>query len=79
MATRPPENGRVGRDPAKGRFYFIAFHRMLGAVLVVLGLLVIEDRIEWPPKVGYALLVLGLVDVFVAPLVLARLWRTPPQ
>ena len=77
MASRPPEADPTGRDPAKARFYFIGFHRLLGAVLALLGLLVIEDRIDWPTKLGYGLLVLGLFDVFVAPILLARLWRTP--
>jgi hypothetical protein len=80
MASRPPEyspkDQATGGDPAKARFYFIAFHRVLGAALVVLGLMVIEGRIDWPEKLGYAFLVLGLVDVFIAPLALARLWRT---
>ena len=77
MARRPPEHDSAGRDPAKARFYFIAFHRLFGAVLAMLGLLVIEDRIDWPTKLGYGLLVIGLFDVFVAPILLARLWRTP--
>lgn len=82
MASRPPEQGSneptpTGSDPARARFYFIAFHRVLGTALVVLGLMVIEGRIDWPEKLGYALLVLGLVDVFIAPFALARLWRTP--
>ncbi|MXO74647.1 hypothetical protein GRI40_05345 [Altererythrobacter aerius] len=72
-------NDRPPRDPAKARFYFMAFHRVLGAVLVVLGLLVIEGQIDWPRSAGWAFLGLGLVDVFLAPFLLARLWRTPPQ
>jgi hypothetical protein len=68
----------MNADPARAKFIFIAFHRALGAALVIAGLLVVEGRIAWPDKVGYALIVVGLIDVFVAPLVLARLWRTPP-
>lgn len=77
MASRPPEHEPASRDPAKARFYFIAFHRVLGALLAMLGLLVIEHRIDWPVKLGYGLLVIGLFDVFIAPILLARLWRTP--
>lgn len=80
MASRPPENRPAGaRDPAQARFAFIAFHRLLGAAMVVVGILVTQHAIAWPTKIGWVLLGLGLVDFFVMPLVFARLWRTPPE
>jgi hypothetical protein len=85
MASRPPDNPSPdsrptgSRDPAQVRFAFIAFHRLLGAALVVMGILVTQGGIDWPRAVGWGLLGLGLLDFFIAPLIFARLWRTPPE
>jgi membrane protein YdbS with pleckstrin-like domain len=64
-------------DPARARFFIIAIHRLAGAVMVMLGLLVVNRALDWPETVGWVLLAVGLVDVFVAPQILARMWRTP--
>ncbi len=66
-------------DPAKARFLFIAVHRLFGAALVVLGILAVEGILDWGATVGLVLIVLGVIDVFLVPLALARLWRTPPE
>jgi hypothetical protein len=63
-------------DPARGRFLIISIHRFLGVGLVLLGILVTQRAVEWPEPVGWALIALGLVDVFVVPRLLARMWRT---
>ena len=67
----------MNKDPARARFMMISLHRFLGVGLVLLGILVSQRVVEWPEPVGWALIVLGLVDIFVVPLVLARMWRTP--
>jgi hypothetical protein len=46
--------------------------------MVVVGLLIYNGNIQTDPLVGYFLIVVGLVDVFLMPMVLARKWRTPP-
>lgn len=72
-----------GRDPAVARFAAIQLVRLSGVALVVGGLLIQAGRFPWlaelPPELGYLLIALGLVEVFVLPFVLARRWRTPPQ
>lgn len=66
-----------GRDPAKARFYFLAAHRLVGAVLVILGMLAIEGALDWGKGLGKVLAITGLIVFFVVPLFLARAWRTP--
>ena len=66
-------------DPAKARFYAIATQRLLGALLVVLGMLVLSERLDWTRPVGFALLAGGLFAFFVLPIWLARKYRTPKE
>ena len=48
-----------------------------GVVFVTAGILVASGRSPLPDLAGYALLVVGLIDVFVIPPILVRKWRTP--
>lgn len=73
------ENPSPGRDPARARFYFIAAHRLVGAVLVILGMLAIEGALDWGRGVGKVLAIVGLIDLFVIPLVFARMWKSLPK
>lgn len=70
-------------DPAAARFWTIQAVRLSGVAMVVVGLLVQAGRIEAlrevPPLAGYVLIGVGLIDVFVAPTLLARRWRSPPE
>ena len=70
---------RSGSDPAKARFYFIAAHRLFGAVLVILGMLAMQGALDWGKNVGKVLAIVGLVDFFLIPLVLARMWKSLPK
>ena len=67
----------VGEDVARGRWLMISLHRILGAALVVAGILAIEGVIGFGRVAGYVMIVVGLVDVFLVPRLLARLWRSP--
>ena len=64
-------------DPAAARFWTIQLLRLSGVVLVVLGVMIVGGVIALPAPVGVALLLVGLVDFLVVPLILARRWRTP--
>lgn len=70
-------------DPAKGRFVVIQLARLAGVFMVLLGVLLQDHRVEAlrevPAAAGYVLIVVGMLDVFVMPLILARKWRTPPE
>lgn len=66
-----------GKDPAAARFAIIQAMRLFGVGLVIAGILVASGRSPLPGWAGYALLAVGLIDVFVVPPILARKWRTP--
>jgi hypothetical protein len=66
-------------DVARTRWFILNLSRLAGVALVITGLLVTQGAISWPVEVGYGLILLGIVDVFVAPQVLARRWRSPKE
>lgn len=66
-------------DPAKARFFIIQSLRLSGAGLVVLAMLILSGKIDFPEIAGYALLLAGLVDVFFLPVLLARKWKSPDR
>lgn len=70
-------------DPAKGRFVIIQLARLVGVFLVLFGVLLQAGRIAAlaavPRETGYALIVIGMIDVFVMPVYLARRWRSPKE
>lgn len=65
------------KDPARARFFALALIRLAGALLVLLGLLITERRVDLPWFLGVVLTVFGFFDVFVMPKLLARRWRSP--
>ena len=71
-----------GRDPAAARFAVLQLVRLSGAVLALAGVLVISGKVAWLPKlpeaVGYLLVGAGLIDFYVAPMLLARRWKSKP-
>ena len=64
---------------ARNRYFVIQLMRILGVALVLVGILVVRGKIAIEPVAGYAFIAIGLADVFVMPLVLARKWRTPRE
>ena len=75
--AEPELPSKPSSDPAMARFYFIAAHRLVGAALVVLGMLAMQGALDWGKGMGKVLAITGLVVFFVVPLFLARAWRTP--
>jgi hypothetical protein len=65
-------------DPAMARFLVIQLARLSGVALAVFGLLVLAGRVDLPRMAGLALTLLGMADALVAPLLLARRWKSPP-
>lgn len=63
----------------KQRFMAIQIMRVMGAVLVLLGILIAGGKVDLPVLIGYVFVILGMVDFFVMPKVLARRWRTPGE
>ena len=66
-------------DPARNRFIAIQAMRWIGTAMALVGLLVINRRIDLPIEAGYVLFVIGLLDALVMPTLLARRWKSPPQ
>ncbi|MBC2663905.1 hypothetical protein H7F51_00075 [Novosphingobium flavum] len=63
-------------DPAKKRFIALTLIRWTGVGLVLLGLLINAGKIALPGIVGVVLVVVGLFDAFVMPVILARKWKS---
>lgn len=80
MASRPPDESG---DKAFGRWMVIQVMRVAGVAFAVLGLLMTQDAVviagEHNRVVGYAFVVIGMLDAFVMPIVLARKWRSPRE
>ena len=64
-------------DRARARYLVISVQRLLGAGLILLGLLALNGALGWGKIAGGVLVILGLVDFAVLPIVLARRWRSP--
>lgn len=66
-------------DPARSRWIAIQAMRWTGLVMVLVGLLVVNRRIDLPEVAGYVLVVVGLFDALIVPTMLAKGWKSPPQ
>ena len=66
-------------DPAKARFLFMAAHRVVGTVLVMLGMLAMQGALDWGKDIGKILAIVGLIEFFVMPIVFARMWKSLPK
>ncbi len=64
---------------AKKRFLALNLVRFGGAAIVVVGLLCALDKVDIPGAhlIGVLLIVIGMLDFFVMPILLSRRWRTP--
>ena len=69
----------MNEDQAKSRFIAINAIRLTGIAMFLVGLLIVAGKIELPAIAGYVLLAMGLVEILVMPVILARRWKTPPQ
>ena len=58
------------------RFIVMNTARLSGALLVLLGILVIEERLDAPAAVGFVLVAFGLFEFFFLPTILARRWKS---
>lgn len=72
--------GRHGEhDPAKAKYMLISAVRIAGAFLVMLGLMGINGALPLPDIASYALIAIGLIDVFVLPIFLSKRWSSRNQ
>lgn len=61
---------------ARQRFILMNVARFGGVAMVMFGIAIIQRVIDLPFALGVGLAVLGFVDFFVMPLVLARAWKS---
>jgi hypothetical protein len=77
MASRPPDENE---EQARGRWMIIQLTRTLGFAFVILGILMTRDVVdlfgESNHLVAYGFIVIGLLDGFLMPTVLARKWSS---
>ena len=69
----------VSEETARNRWAVIQALRLGGVALVLVGILIRYEVIPAPMAVGFVLMAIGLIDVFLVPMLLARRWRTPPS
>lgn len=63
-------------DRAKSRWIAIQAIRCTGIALALIGLLIINRRLDAPAEAGYGLFLFGLFDAFFMPVILARRWKS---
>lgn len=64
-------------DPAFGKFMALQLVRLSGAVLALIGVVLLSGRFgTYPVLAGYLLVGVGLVDFFALPPLLAKRWKT---
>jgi len=68
--------GETDHDPAKARFLTIQAVRLSGVVTAVLGALVLGGILPLPEIAGYILVALGVAEIFILPIVLAKRWSS---
>ena len=71
---------RHDEEKARSRYIIISAARMGGVILIALAFGIISNGfMGLQVEIGYFLLVVGLLEFFVVPLFLARMWKTPEQ
>lgn len=61
---------------ARGRFMLINAMRIAGVVMILAGIAVFNNALPLPHWAGYVLLVLGMIETFITPTLLAGVWST---
>ncbi|KQZ63916.1 hypothetical protein EEB18_008045 [Sphingopyxis sp. OPL5] len=69
---------------AKKRYFAINLMRIIGALLIMAGFLLVAGRWDLAGQptdryIGIAVVLMGAFDFAVFPLLLARRWRTPKE
>jgi xanthosine utilization system XapX-like protein len=65
---------------AKKRFLAMNLVRLMGVAMIIVGLLFALDKVDvpQPPRhlIGLVLIVIGMIDAFIVPQLLAKRWRS---
>ncbi|WP_353229544.1 hypothetical protein [Novosphingobium sp.] len=69
-------------DPALPRFMILQALRLSGALIALLGVVILSHGQRWlagvPDLVGAVLVVAGAAEFFAVPMLLARAWKRRP-
>lgn len=69
----------MNEDQVKARFLALQLIRLAGVGLTLFSLLIIARRIALPIEAGYVLFVIGLFAAMLAPILLAKRWKSGGQ
>lgn len=72
-------NPNEAESLARSRFLVIQLIRLSGLAMLLVGALVVAGKIDLPRVAGFVLLGIGLVDMLLAPILLARRWKSPSE
>lgn len=61
---------------AKQHFFIINAMRVIGVFMVIFGLLILSGTVKMTALVAYIFIPLGLIEAFVTPQYLARMWSS---
>lgn len=64
---------------ARQRFMLLNLVRLSGVALALVGLAAIAGKLGLGKEVGAVLFVIGLFEALIAPIFLAKRWKSPPQ
>ena len=60
---------------ARTRFIVMTVARFGGVAMVMLGMAIIQGVVDLPWAAGVVLAVVGMIDFFIVPLLLAKAWK----
>ncbi len=61
---------------ARGRFMVINAVRIGGVLMILAGLAISNGALDLPEPVAWVLIVLGMVETFLVPTLLSRMWSS---
>jgi len=77
MSDNPHRHDQATDDLAKTRFLIMQLVRTGSAVFILFGLLIVAGQTDLPVLAGYPITVGGMFGTFIAPILLARRWKSP--
>lgn len=69
-------SSKADDERAKKRFLTIQAVRLGGVITILIGLTIVGEVIPVHEYIGYALVLIGLVETMVLPVILAKKWST---
>jgi hypothetical protein len=76
MSDDPVRSDPAADDLARTRFLIIQLVRTGSAIFILFGMLVIASRTNLPELAGYPITLGGMFGTFIAPILLARRWKS---